>query len=46
LINILFVYAKLHPAVRYVQGMNELVGTMFYVFASDEALGNSKSVTI
>eukprot|EP00632_Arachnochrysis_sp_CCMP2950_P006412 CAMPEP_0185702828 /NCGR_PEP_ID=MMETSP1164-20130828/13017_1 /TAXON_ID=1104430 /ORGANISM="Chrysoreinhardia sp, Strain CCMP2950" /LENGTH=295 /DNA_ID=CAMNT_0028370077 /DNA_START=916 /DNA_END=1803 /DNA_ORIENTATION=- len=33
--RILFIYAKLNPGVRYVQGMNELLGTIFYVFASD-----------
>lgn len=33
--RILFVYAKLNPGVRYVQGMNEVLGTLFYVFASD-----------
>lgn len=32
--RILFIYAKLNPGVRYVQGMNELVGTLFYVFAA------------
>ena len=31
--RILFVYAKLNPGVRYVQGMNELVGTLYYVLA-------------
>lgn len=31
----LFIYAKLHPGVRYVQGMNELLGTLYYVFATD-----------
>lgn len=34
--RILFIYAKVHPSVRYVQGMNELCGTLYYVFASDE----------
>lgn len=34
--RILFVYAKKQPLVRYVQGMNELCGTLYYVFASDE----------
>lgn len=34
--RILFVYAKKEPMVRYVQGMNELCGTLYYVFASDE----------
>ena len=34
--RILFIYAKVHPSVRYVQGMNELCGTLYFVFASDE----------
>ena len=34
--NVLFVYAKKNSTVKYVQGMNELLGTMYYVFASDE----------
>lgn len=34
--RILYIYAKVTPAVRYVQGMNELIGTLYYVFASDE----------
>ena len=33
--RILFIYAKLNPGVRYVQGMNEVLGMLFYVFASD-----------
>lgn len=37
--RILFVYAKLNPGVRYVQGMNEILGTLFYVFASDPDKG-------
>ena len=28
----LFVYAKLNPGIRYVQGMNELYAPLFYVF--------------
>lgn len=32
--RILFIYAKLNPGVRYVQGMNELLGTLFYVLAA------------
>jgi len=35
--RILFIYAKLHPTVRYVQGMNELCGTLYYVFASGDS---------
>jgi len=34
--NILFLYAKLNPGIKYVQGMNELVGTLYYVFANDQ----------
>lgn len=33
--RILFIYAKLNPGVRYVQGMNEVLGIIFYVLASD-----------
>ena len=35
--RILFVFAKQHPHIRYVQGMNDLCGTLYYVFASDES---------
>ena len=35
--RLLFVYAKLNPGVRYVQGMNELAGPIYYVFASAAA---------
>lgn len=33
--RILFVWAKLNKGVRYVQGMNEIVGTLYYVLAND-----------
>eukprot|EP00474_Spongospora_subterranea_P004129 CRZ04587.1 hypothetical protein [Spongospora subterranea] len=33
--RILFVYAQLNPGVRYVQGMNELLAPLYYVFAQD-----------
>lgn len=33
--RILFLYAKLNQGVKYVQGMNEIVGTIYFVFASD-----------
>jgi hypothetical protein len=33
--RLLFVYAKLNPGVSYVQGMNEIAGPLYYVFASD-----------
>lgn len=36
LINVLFIYAKRNEAVRYVQGMNEVLGTLYFVFGSDE----------
>jgi TBC1 domain family member 13 len=29
--RILFVYAKLNPGIRYVQGMNEILGPLYYV---------------
>ncbi|KAI9486404.1 MAG: rab-GTPase-TBC domain-containing protein [Benjaminiella poitrasii] len=39
--RILFIYAKLNPGVGYVQGMNELLAPIYYVFtakASEEDL--------
>lgn len=33
--RILFLYAKLNPGQGYVQGMNEIIGPIYYVFASD-----------
>lgn len=31
--RMLFIYAKLNPAIRYVQGMNELISPVYYLFA-------------
>eukprot|EP00736_Rhodelphis_marinus_P013591 Rmarinus@m.27647 len=33
--RILFVYAKLNPGIKYVQGMNEVLAPIYYVFATD-----------
>ncbi|KAF9975851.1 hypothetical protein BGZ73_000302 [Actinomortierella ambigua] len=33
--RILFVYAKLNPGVGYVQGMNEILGPLYYLMAND-----------
>ncbi|OXA62837.1 TBC1 domain family member 13 [Folsomia candida] len=33
--RILFVYAKLNPGQSYVQGMNEIMGPLYYVLATD-----------
>merc|ERR1712080_268949 len=33
--RILFLYAKLNPGQSYVQGMNEIIGPIYYVFATD-----------
>ncbi|XP_046845365.1 TBC1 domain family member 13-like [Xenia sp. Carnegie-2017] len=33
--RILFIYAKLNPGTSYVQGMNEIIGPLYYIFASD-----------
>ncbi|KAK9058463.1 hypothetical protein SSX86_023305 [Deinandra increscens subsp. villosa] len=33
--NILTIYAKLNPGIRYVQGMNEILAPLFYVFKND-----------
>ncbi|KAH7728019.1 TBC domain-containing protein c [Aphelenchoides avenae] len=33
--RILFVYSKVNSGIKYVQGMNEIVGPIYYVFAND-----------
>jgi hypothetical protein len=33
--RLLFLYAKLNPGIRYVQGMNEILAPIYYVFAND-----------
>eukprot|EP00095_Tigriopus_kingsejongensis_P005856 maker-scaffold38_size502422-snap-gene-0.14 protein:Tk05856 transcript:maker-scaffold38_size502422-snap-gene-0.14-mRNA-1 annotation:"tbc1 domain family member 13" len=33
--RILFLYAKLNPGQSYVQGMNEIIGPIYYVYATD-----------
>ncbi|XP_065188083.1 TBC1 domain family member 13-like [Sycon ciliatum] len=33
--RILFIYAKLNPGIGYVQGMNEVIGPIYYVFAGN-----------
>jgi len=32
----LFIYAKLNPGIRYVQGMNEIYAPIYYVLANDQ----------
>ena len=32
--RLLFIYAKLNPAIGYVQGMNELIAPLYYVLSS------------
>ena len=36
--RILFIYAKLNPGQSYVQGMNEIIGPIYYTFANDPSL--------
>lgn len=33
--RILFIFAKLNPGQSYVQGMNEIIGPLYYVFTND-----------
>lgn len=35
LLRILYIFAKVNPNISYVQGMNDIVGTLYYVFAND-----------
>ena len=39
LARILLLYAKLNRGVRYVQGMNELLAPLYYLFAQDPLNG-------
>ncbi|XP_057959110.1 uncharacterized protein LOC131151732 isoform X2 [Malania oleifera] len=41
--NILMVFAKLNPGIRYVQGMNEILAPLFYVFRNDPEEDNAAS---
>ncbi|KAL6342301.1 hypothetical protein AAG906_007515 [Vitis piasezkii] len=41
--NILIVFAKLNPGIRYVQGMNEILAPLFYVFKNDPDEENAAS---
>lgn len=34
--RMLFIYCKLNVGQGYVQGMNEIIGPIYYVFASNE----------
>jgi len=36
MLRILFLYAKLNPGVKYVQGMNEVLAPIYYLFANDK----------
>ena len=38
--RILFIYGRLHPDVRYVQGMNELLAPIFYCYSEDSNESN------
>lgn len=34
--NILLLFAKLNPAIGYVQGMNEVLAPLYYVFRMNQ----------
>lgn len=42
--NILLLFSKLNPAIRYVQGMNEVLAPILYVFSTDTNEKNVVSV--
>lgn len=41
--DILILFAKLNPAIRYVQGMNEVLAPIYYVFSTDTDKQNAVS---
>lgn len=44
--NILLLFAKLNPAIRYVQGMNEVLAPIYYVFSTNPDEQNSVRVIL
>lgn len=40
--RILYIYAKEHPNIRYVQGMNEVLATIYYQFCLDNDCDNTQ----
>lgn len=41
--HILIIFAKLNPGIRYVQGMNEILAPLYYVFRNDPDENNAAS---
>ncbi|CAL4993399.1 unnamed protein product [Urochloa decumbens] len=41
--RILIIFSKLNPSIRYVQGMNEVLAPLFYVFKNDPDPSSSAS---
>ncbi|KAK1381250.1 Rab-GAP TBC domain-containing protein [Heracleum sosnowskyi] len=41
--SILIIFAKLNPGIRYVQGMNEVLAPLYYVFKNDPVEENASS---
>ena len=44
--RILYVYAKLNSGVRYVQGMNEILSPLWYVFATDRTFPHASAAEL
>jgi hypothetical protein len=44
--RILFIFAKLNPGIRYVQGMNEVLAPLYYVFKTDRDDTNAVSAMV
>jgi TBC1 domain family member 13 len=44
--RILIIFSKLNPSVRYVQGMNEVLAPLFYVFNNDPDTSNLVRVSV
>ena len=34
--RILFIYSKQHPEIKYIQGMNEIIFILYYIFEKDD----------
>lgn len=43
--RILFIYAKLNPGIKYIQGMNEVLAVIYYCYMKyDDILDDNENI--
>lgn len=38
--RILFIYAKLNPGIKYIQGMNEVLAVIYYCYLENDSFSD------